>query len=73
MNSVDSAGDKIESILKTKKSNCRVSETLMYMVNFEIWGMYEGEEKKNVVERRNKALNSINSMTSKLLFLVKEL
>ena len=71
-NSVDSAGDKITSIINFKSNSSRLKYALMYMINFEIWGMYEGNEKSSVSRRRETALNSLDMMISQVLYHVKE-
>lgn len=71
-NSVDSAGDKISSIVNFKSNSSKLKYALMYMINFEIWGMYEGNEKNSVSQRRETALNSLDMMISQVFHHVKE-
>ena len=72
LNSFDSAGDKIRSIIKGNKRSERVHNVLLYLLNFEIWGLYEGDERSTLLSRRQSALDELNSICSSILYQIKD-
>jgi hypothetical protein len=59
VNKADSAGDRLKDI-----RNKPYETTLMYLINFEIWGSYKSWANKGLLGRREAALASLASLTS---------
>jgi hypothetical protein len=59
VNKVDSAGDRLKDI-----RNKPYETTLMYLINFEIWGSYKSWANKGLLARREAALASLGHLTN---------